>query len=110
VDEEKRTASFETFEEARRIDPSNLNAHYLHASYLDRSRRSDEAYPLLEKALALAPGSTSVRQAYWSAIQGSRQLGAERKREILERDMDTSFRRTAIEPTPFSRWHRSPVR
>jgi tetratricopeptide (TPR) repeat protein len=87
-DETKVNLAFATFEEARRIDPNNLSAWYLPASYLTSLRRADEAYPLVKRALALSPHSTTVHQAYWSAVTGSRELSADRKREELEPDVN----------------------
>lgn len=86
-DEAKLAAALATFEEARKIDPANLSAWFLPGSYLNGLRRCDEAYPLLKKALTLAPRSTAVHQAYWSAVNGSRELGADRKRQDIEADV-----------------------
>ena len=85
--EEMMKVSLATFEEARRIDPSNLSAWYLPGSYLNGLRRSDEAYPLLKKAVELAPGSTAVHQAYWNAVNGSREFGPERKLKEIDADV-----------------------
>ena len=41
--------AFKVFEEARAIDPSNVNAYYLHASYLESAKRFDEAYRLMKR-------------------------------------------------------------
>jgi tetratricopeptide (TPR) repeat protein len=86
-DDAKFAAALATFEEARKVDPANLSAWYLPASYLTSMRRSDEAYLLLKTALGLAPRSTAVHQAFWSAVNGSRELGAERKRQEIEADV-----------------------
>jgi tetratricopeptide (TPR) repeat protein len=86
-DEAGTNLAFAVFEEARKIDPKNVNALYLHGAYLNGLRRSDEACPLLKKALAVAPDSTSVHQAYWNAVMGSRDLGADRKRQEVEADV-----------------------
>jgi tetratricopeptide (TPR) repeat protein len=86
-DETKLAAALATFEEARKIDAANLSAWYLPGTYLTGMRRSDEAYPLLEKAVALAPRSTAVRREYWRSITGSRERSAERKRQQLEADV-----------------------
>jgi thiol-disulfide isomerase/thioredoxin/Flp pilus assembly protein TadD len=87
-DEAKLAAAFAAFEEARRADRANLNACYMPAMYLNSLRRSDEAYPLLKKALALAPGSTVVHQAYWRSITGSREMSADKKRQEVEADVE----------------------
>jgi tetratricopeptide (TPR) repeat protein len=86
-DETKLKAAFEAFAEARTADPKNLNAHYLPGAYLDSQRRSDEAIPLLEQAVALAPASPSVHQAYWNALRGSQQLTAEQKTQRVMADL-----------------------
>ena len=86
-DEAKITAAFAVFGEAQRLDPSSVNAHYIHGTYLESQRRPDDALPLLKKAVALAPDSTSVRQAYWTSIKNSRQLDAEQKRAEIEREI-----------------------
>jgi thiol-disulfide isomerase/thioredoxin/Flp pilus assembly protein TadD len=86
-DEALLTAAFATFEEARRVDPANVSAWYLPGSYLTGLRRGDEAYPLTQKAVALAPGSTAVHQAYWDAVTGSREIAADEKRQEVEADV-----------------------
>lgn len=86
-DEALLATAFATFEEARRIDPTNLSAWYLPSTYLTGLRRSDEAYPLARKAVALAPGSTAVHKAYWDAITGSTVITADRKRQEVEADV-----------------------
>ena len=87
-DEARFAEALATFERARQADPGNFNAHYLPASYLSGLRRSDEALPLLEKALALAPGSTAAHQTYWSAVNGSQKLSREEKTAAVQADMD----------------------
>lgn len=97
-DDAKIKASFEVFEEARKADPSNVNAHYLPATYLSRLRRHDEAYPLLKTALRLSPASTEVHQAFWTAVRGSQTLGAEQKQSEVTADMDTFIREQGNRP------------
>ncbi|MBA2259956.1 MAG: redoxin domain-containing protein [Acidobacteria bacterium] len=80
-------AAFAVFEEAQRLDPTNVNAFYTHGTYLESQRRGDEGYPLVKKAVSLSPDATSVRQAYWTAIKNSRQMDAERKRQEIETDV-----------------------
>ena len=87
-DEAKFAAALATYEQARQADPSNVNAHYQPATYLSGVRRSDEALPLLQKALTLAPGSTAVHQAYWSAVNGSQKLSREEKTAAVQSDME----------------------
>jgi len=87
-DEVKTKAAFEAFDEAHRADPANVNALYLPATYLDSLRRSDDALALVKKALAVAPNSTPVRQAYWNAIKGSQKLTATEKNDQLAADLN----------------------
>ena len=86
-DEAKMNAAFATLEDAQRLDPSSVSAFYLHGTYLESQRRPDDAYPRLKRAVALAPDSTPVREAYWTSIRNSRQFDAEEKRAEIERDV-----------------------
>ena len=97
-DDAKVNASFEVFAEARKIDPTNVNAHYLPATYMSRLRRNDEAYALLKTALTLAPASTEVHQAFWTAVRGSQALDAEKKRAEIEADVNTFLREQGNRP------------
>ncbi len=101
-DEARMKLSFAAFEEARQIDPNNLNALYLPGSYLNGLRRSDEAYPLLKKALAIAPDSAGVHQAYWNAVTGSRDFGADRKRQEIEADVNAFLKAHGDRPGALS--------
>ncbi len=97
-DEAKRNAAFALYEEARKLDPKSVNAHYNPAVYLDQQKRADEALPLLETALALAPSATSVHQAYWNALRSATKLSAEQKREKTLADMDAFFEKYGDRP------------
>ena len=97
-DDAKVTASFEVFAEARKIDPTNVNAHYLPATYMSRLRRNDEAYALLKTALTLVPASTEVHQAFWTAVRGSQTLDGEKKRAEIEADLETFLREQGNRP------------
>ena len=63
-DDARLTQAFDTYAEARQADPNNVNAHYLPGTYLTSLKRTDEAYELLKKAVALAPGSRDVHQTF----------------------------------------------
>jgi tetratricopeptide (TPR) repeat protein len=86
-DQTKFDQALITWEEARKIDSSNVSAHHVPGYYMIFSNRQDEAYPLLKKALTLAPDSTAVHQAFWRAILGSRNKNAEKKQEEIESDI-----------------------
>ena len=86
-DEAKLKAALDAFDEAHKIDPNNVNALYLPGTYLSGLRRADDAIPLLKQAVAIAPGSTAVHQAYWRALNGSQKLNAEQKVAEIQGDM-----------------------
>lgn len=86
-DEAKIAAAFAAFEEARRIDPQNLNAWYLHGYYLSASRRYAESYALLKKAVVLAPSSVWTHQEYWNAVTGLKDRSDEQKQAEVEVDI-----------------------
>jgi tetratricopeptide (TPR) repeat protein len=85
IDETKKRLSFETFAKAREISPNFINAIYIYASYLNLELRFAEAYPLLKKAVALAPNVVHIRQQFWKAIlQGQPNKSEEqRKAEVI---------------------------
>jgi tetratricopeptide (TPR) repeat protein len=91
-DDAKVNASFDVFAEARKIDPSNVNAHYLPATYLSRLRRHDEAYALAKIALTLSPASTEVHQAFWTAVRGSQKLTGDQKQAEISADLQAFLR------------------
>ena len=91
-DEAKVQASLASFEEARKIDPANVNAHYLPAVYLTQLRRFDEAIPLARAAVALSPGASDVHQGLWNSIKGSPTLGAEKKQAEIVADIRAFLR------------------
>ena len=85
-------------EEARKVDPKSVNAHYNPAVYLDQQKRADEAVALLETALTLAPSATSVHQAYWSALRSASKLTGEQKRENTLAGIDGFFEKYGDRP------------
>jgi Flp pilus assembly protein TadD/thiol-disulfide isomerase/thioredoxin len=97
-DEAKLAAALASFEEARRVDPANVNALYLPAVYLTQLRRSHEAYPLLRKALEISPGSTDLHRGLWNAITSHREFDAARKRREIEEDIATLLKRDGDRP------------
>ena len=86
-DEARLKQAFETYAEARQADPNNVNAHFLPGTYLTSLKRTDEAYELLKKAVALAPGASDVHRGYWSAIKANPKLTAEQKNAEIEADV-----------------------
>ena len=98
-DEAKFTEALATFEKARQADPSNVNAHYQPATYLTGNRRNDDALPLIQKALAIAPGVTAVHQAYWSAVNGSQKLSRDDKSAMVQKDIDAFLAQHGSRPS-----------
>src|SRR5687768_11791766 len=83
-DEAKLKQALDTYAEARQLDPSSVNAHYTPAQYLSNLKRTEEAYELLKKAVAIAPGSKDVHQAYWTAIKTHPKLTADQKNTEID--------------------------
>jgi thiol-disulfide isomerase/thioredoxin/predicted Zn-dependent protease len=83
----KRSAALAAFEQARRSNPACVNAWVAAGNDLIELRRPDEARPLLKKALAVAPASAEVHRSYWRAVNASRDLTADQKRQEIEADM-----------------------
>jgi len=99
-DPAKIEAALTAFEEARRVDPSNVDAHFYAGRLLAWMRRSDEAAPLLEEAARLSPAAPSIRTALWRAIVGSPSLSPEEKRRMVEEGIADLLGRA--EGKPFS--------
>jgi thiol-disulfide isomerase/thioredoxin len=87
-DEAKLTAAFDTFAEARKIDPANVDAAYLAGTYLTGLRRGPEGFPLLKTAAAIAPNATGVQQAYWRALNSNTTMAADAKLAELQASID----------------------
>ena len=86
-DEAKINSALDAYAEARQADPTHLNSHYMPGTYLTGMKRAEEAYQLLKIAVALAPGSKDVHQAYWTAIKAHPKLTAEQKNAEIEADV-----------------------
>lgn len=97
-DESKVAAAFSTFEEARKVDPSNVNAHYIPGNYLVGMRRAAEGYPLLKKAVALAPNSVWIHYDYWRAITGMADWPTEKKQSEIEASINSLLARRGDYP------------
>jgi thiol-disulfide isomerase/thioredoxin/Flp pilus assembly protein TadD len=87
IDEDLMAPAFAALEQARHADPKNVNARYLHGDYLNRMKRHAEAYPLLKQAIALAPLSTDVHEAFWQAVMGLTDRPAAKKNAEIEADI-----------------------
>lgn len=58
-------------EEARKLDPNNVEAHYWAGFFLAREGRQAEALPLLERAAALTY-ATRVQREYWNVLRSQK--------------------------------------
>ncbi|HEV8337993.1 MAG TPA: redoxin domain-containing protein [Candidatus Polarisedimenticolia bacterium] len=79
--------ALEAFSEARRIDPTNVNAHARAGESLLFANRAEEAYPLLRKAVRLSPLSAPLYALKWRAIRGRSDRKPEQKRAEIESDI-----------------------
>lgn len=87
-DQEQVARANALFEEARRLDPRNVSAPYLHGLYLAHfAGRHADAHPILKRAAELSPLSTAVHREYWQAVMGRRDLGREQKHAEIEADL-----------------------
>jgi tetratricopeptide (TPR) repeat protein len=83
----KKEEAYKAFAEARAVDTSNVNAHYLPGIYLRYNKRVDEAYPLLKRAAMLAPDSVTVHKEYWQSVMVSKEMSLEKKKTEIESDI-----------------------
>ncbi|HEU5182203.1 MAG TPA: redoxin domain-containing protein [Candidatus Polarisedimenticolia bacterium] len=68
ANEEQVAAAYATLEEARRRDPGNYHARFLHGVYLSHQGEPEKGLQLLKNAVALAPDSVAAHKAYWEAF------------------------------------------
>ena len=87
-------SSLATYSELRERWPDHVGGYLYAAEALFRSNRSAEALPLIEQAVALAPGSVDVRQWHWWILFESDVLPADERRPAVEAGI-AEFRETA---------------
>jgi len=88
---EKQTKSddgYAAFEQARSLDPKNVEAYYLPAAYYMSAGNNAEAKALLQPALELTP-SPEVHQWYWRMIQTDNALARADKVAAIEADVES---------------------
>lgn len=66
--DEVKKRSFDSFSEALKIAPENVDALYFSGAYLNREKRYAEAAQNLKKAVRLSPDSVSIRREFWRTI------------------------------------------
>ncbi|WP_420616450.1 redoxin domain-containing protein [Candidatus Palauibacter sp.] len=77
-------SSLATYAELREQFPDHVIGHLRAAENLFRANRPEEALPLIERAVALAPGSVDVRQWHWWILFESDVLPADERRPAVE--------------------------
>ncbi len=77
-------SSLATYAELRERWPDHVDGYLGAAEDLFRANRAEEALPLIERAVALAPGSLDVRQWHWWILFESGVLPAEGRRPAVE--------------------------
>ncbi|MCY3699602.1 MAG: redoxin domain-containing protein [Gemmatimonadetes bacterium] len=89
-------SSLATYAELRARFPDHVNGYLRAAEDLFRANRAEEALPLIEQAVALAPGSVDVRQWHWWILFESGVLPAEERRPAVEASI-AAFRDAGLE-------------
>jgi thiol-disulfide isomerase/thioredoxin len=75
-------------ERALAEEPPSLSA-YLRAGQMYASdRRHAKAWPLLERAKEMSPGSANVRRWYWQALSARPDLSADERKGLVQADME----------------------
>ncbi len=85
------------FEEARRLDPQHVEAHYLAGAYLFSAGKREEGSALIKRAAELTP-SIEVHQRYWRLVTQSREATREEKRAEIEEDIAWLLERRGDSP------------
>lgn len=81
-----RRRAAELFAEARRIDPSNLNAVFLAAANLSGGATDTASFALLRRAAMMSPAGI-VHDYYWNAIRARRDVDAAQKDSLVAADV-----------------------
>lgn len=97
-DDSLKAAAFETFARARKADSMNVEAHFLPGAYY--GRRVDDAFPLLERAVALT-SALDVHRYYWRTVQGRTDLSAEEKQGLVQADGEALIERRGDIPSTY---------
>ena len=86
LDTVMRRRAVETFAEARRVEPTNLNAHFLAAANLADGPTDTVALRLMARSASMTPALT-VHQRFWSTVRNRRDLSAPQKDSIIAADV-----------------------
>jgi len=88
VKDEYFEKSLQAYGNARKIDSTNVSAHYIAGYYLNSRGRKMEGLELMKKAVQLS-GATSVHSNYWRLIKGMDDWSAEKKKQMIMSDIET---------------------
>lgn len=77
-------SSLATYSDLRERWPDHVDGYLGAAEDLFRANRAEEALPLIEQAVALAPGAVDVRQWHWWILFESGVLAVEERRPAVE--------------------------
>ncbi|WP_419941450.1 redoxin domain-containing protein [Candidatus Palauibacter sp.] len=80
-------SSLASYAELRARWPDHVDGYLRPAENLFMANRPEEALPLVERTLALAPGSADARSLHWRILAGSSLLSAEQRRPAVEAGM-----------------------
>lgn len=86
-DEQLFQQALAVFEQARKADEADFDAHFLPGTYLTGKNRLAEALPLLKRALEISPHSNNALSSFWWAsyrLSG----GAAETADEIKRSMD----------------------
>ncbi len=64
--------------------PDHVSGYFSAAQQLYRSNKPQEALPLIEEAVRIAPGSADVRYLHWQILNETDQLPANERRDAIE--------------------------
>lgn len=87
LDTVMRRRAIATFAEARRVDPTNLNAHFLAAANLADGPTDTVALNLMSRSARMTPALT-VHQRFWSTVRNRRDLSTQQKDSIVAADVE----------------------
>ena len=76
--------------------PNHVSGYFSAAQQLYRSNKPQEALPLIEEAVRLAPGSADVRYLHWQILNETDQLPADERRTAIEASI-TAYRQAVPE-------------
>ncbi len=77
-------SSLASYAELRDRWPDHIDGYLRPAENLFRANRAEEALPLIDQAVSLAPGSVDARSLQWRFLAGSNLLSADERRPAVE--------------------------